>query len=173
MEPLPIDGESSVTSALDAWDFEDFELDIPDALSGAEVIVGPWPDRPNGTTYATWQQRAMAALIDGAAFVPAAAALAFSPTIGIVLLVAAVVFTAWQVCHLQGRTGQTVGKHHVGIFVVDDAGLTPIGVRRSALRQLAHGIDAALFGLGYLWPLWDAKRQTFADQLLSTVVVAA
>ncbi|MDQ1539752.1 MAG: hypothetical protein QOH29_478, partial [Actinomycetota bacterium] len=25
--------------------------------------------------------------------------------------------------------------------------------------------------LGYLWPLWDSKRQTFADKILKTVVV--
>jgi len=25
--------------------------------------------------------------------------------------------------------------------------------------------------LGYLWPLWDSKRQTFADKIVGTVVV--
>jgi uncharacterized RDD family membrane protein YckC len=25
--------------------------------------------------------------------------------------------------------------------------------------------------VGYLWPLWDDKRQTFADKILGTVVV--
>jgi hypothetical protein len=31
---------------------------------------------------------------------------------------------------------------------------------------------ATLLYLGYLWPLWDAKRQTFADEICSTVVLA-
>jgi uncharacterized RDD family membrane protein YckC len=176
MEPLPIDGLSSDASTLAAWDFEDFETELPgempSEMPSAQVIVGPWPDRPNGLTYASWQQRAIAALVDTAVFLPAAIAMVFSPMVSVVLLVAAVAFTAWQVCRLQGRTGQTIGKNRVGIFVVEEASLAPIGVRRSALRQLAHGIDAALFGLGYLWPLWDAKHQTFADQLFSTVVVS-
>ena len=210
MEPLPIDGSSSDASTLAEWDFEDFEMELPDETPSAQVIVGPWPDQPhqphqldqpvqyvepvrldqpvqpvqpvqpaepepdqsNVVTLASWRQRALAALIDAAVFLPAAIALVFSTTIGLVLLVAAVAVTAWQVCHLQGRSGQTIGKNRVGIFVVGEASLAPIGVRRSGLRQLAHGIDAALFGLGYLWPLWDTKRQTFADQLFSTIVLS-
>jgi uncharacterized RDD family membrane protein YckC len=27
--------------------------------------------------------------------------------------------------------------------------------------------------VGYLWPLWDDKRQTFADMLLNTIVIHA
>jgi uncharacterized RDD family membrane protein YckC len=29
----------------------------------------------------------------------------------------------------------------------------------------------SFFLLGYLWPLWDDKRQTFADKICSTVVL--
>jgi hypothetical protein len=25
--------------------------------------------------------------------------------------------------------------------------------------------------VGYLWPLWDEKRQTFADQIMKTTVI--
>jgi hypothetical protein len=25
--------------------------------------------------------------------------------------------------------------------------------------------------VGYLWPLWDDKRQTFADQIMKTIVI--
>ncbi len=33
-----------------------------------------------------------------------------------------------------------------------------------------HVVDG-LFYVGYLWPLWDAERQTFADKIIQTVVV--
>ena len=33
-----------------------------------------------------------------------------------------------------------------------------------------HILDALTY-VGFLWPLWDAKRQTFADMLMRTVVV--
>lgn len=47
----------------------------------------------------------------------------------------------------------------------------PIGTGRAFLRDLAHALDGIPFYLGYLWPLWDAKRQTFSDKVCSTVVL--
>ncbi len=38
------------------------------------------------------------------------------------------------------------------------------------VRDLVHIVDG-FFYLGYLWPLWDAKKQTFADKILTTLVV--
>jgi hypothetical protein len=40
------------------------------------------------------------------------------------------------------------------------------------VRDLAHIVDSLACYLGWLWPLWDAKRQTFADKLVKTVVTA-
>jgi hypothetical protein len=37
--------------------------------------------------------------------------------------------------------------------------------------MLAHILDSLPCYLGYLWPLWDAKRQTFADKVMGTVVI--
>jgi len=36
-----------------------------------------------------------------------------------------------------------------------------------------HIVDGLSLFIGYLWPLWDKKRQTFADKIMSTVVVSA
>ena len=52
-----------------------------------------------------------------------------------------------------------------------EADAAPIGPGRSFLRQVAHILDALPCYLGYLWPLWDSKRQTFADKIMTTVVV--
>ncbi len=176
MDPLPVAG------AVDTAGWDPAELGPPmesdrgsDSASetaGGQVIAGPWPDRPVGVRYASWRQRAIASLIDASVFVVPAVALAVSATVGVILLLAAVAFSGWQLWH-QGRSGQTIGKSQVGIFLVRESDLAPIGARRAVLRQLAHAIDATLFGVGYLWPLWDAKHQTFADQLFATVVVAA
>ena len=46
-----------------------------------------------------------------------------------------------------------------------------VGGGTAFLRELAHVIDGLPCYLGYLWPLWDDKRQTFADKICSTVVV--
>ena len=39
------------------------------------------------------------------------------------------------------------------------------------VRQLAHIVDSLVCYLGWLWPLWDSKNQTFADKIMSTVVI--
>jgi hypothetical protein len=39
------------------------------------------------------------------------------------------------------------------------------------VRQLAHIIDGAICYIGYLFPLWDAKRQTIADKIMGTICV--
>ncbi|MDQ1423726.1 MAG: hypothetical protein QOD72_1224, partial [Acidimicrobiaceae bacterium] len=34
----------------------------------------------------------------------------------------------------------------------------------------AHVADSIICGIGYLFPLWDVKRQTLADKIMKTVV---
>ena len=38
------------------------------------------------------------------------------------------------------------------------------------LRELAHLLDTLSVFVGWLWPLWDSRRRTFADLLLRTEV---
>jgi uncharacterized RDD family membrane protein YckC len=83
---------------------------------------------------------------------------------------AVVGYAVWNVGLRQGRSGFSVGKSLLGIRVLDATTLQPIGVWRSVLRQLTHVVDVVPLGVGFLWPLWDRRRQTFADKLSSTVV---
>jgi uncharacterized RDD family membrane protein YckC len=76
----------------------------------------------------------------------------------------------WNRAFKQGRTGQSVGKKVMGIKLVDEHTGQPIGAGMSFVRDLAHTLDGFCY-IGYLWPLWDDKRQTFADKILGTVVV--
>jgi uncharacterized RDD family membrane protein YckC len=46
----------------------------------------------------------------------------------------------------------------------------PIGPGNACIRDLVHLLDA-LTVAGYLWPLWDDRRQTFADKIMKTIVV--
>lgn len=71
----------------------------------------------------------------------------------------------------QGRSGQTWAKSWVGIRLVRESTGTPLGPGLTFVRQIAHILDALPCYLGFLWPLWDAKRQTFADKVMSSVVV--
>ena len=71
----------------------------------------------------------------------------------------------------QGNTGQTIGKKIVGLKVISEATGQPIGPGMSIARYFAHIVDSIICYIGWLFPLWDAKKQTIADKLLGTVVI--
>jgi uncharacterized RDD family membrane protein YckC len=78
-------------------------------------------------------------------------------------------YLVWNYGYRQGTTGSSIGKSVTGFKVVSENTGRPIGFGMSVLRQLAHVVDAVICYIGYLFPLWDAKRQTLADKTMSTV----
>ncbi|WP_030855480.1 RDD family protein [Streptomyces sp. NRRL F-4474] len=71
----------------------------------------------------------------------------------------------------EGTTGQTIGKKVVGISLHREADGATLGFGMAFVRKLAHFLDSISCYIGWLWPLWDEKKQTFADKVCSTVVV--
>ena len=92
--------------------------------------------------------------------------------VGVTYLVSLVIII-WNSFMRQGRTGQSLGKQAVGTRLVSATTGQPIGALMAFLRQICHFIDGLPCYLGYLWPLWDSRRQTFADKIVGTVVVRA
>ncbi|MEU7108837.1 RDD family protein [Streptomyces stramineus] len=86
--------------------------------------------------------------------------------VGAVLSIA---ITLWML-YRQGKTGQTLGKRALSISVVRETDGMPTGFGMAVVRYLCHFIDSITF-VGYLWPLWDDKKQTFADKMVGTVVI--
>ncbi|MFJ8844024.1 RDD family protein [Streptomyces cyaneofuscatus] len=78
--------------------------------------------------------------------------------------------TLWQL-YQEGTTGQTIGKKAVGIRVLREADGRPLGFGMAFVRRLAHFLDSVACYIGWLWPLWDEKKQTFADKVCSSVVI--
>ncbi|MFK3981785.1 RDD family protein [Micromonospora sp. NPDC050397] len=70
-----------------------------------------------------------------------------------------------------GKTGQSWGKKALGIRLVGEATGQPIGAGKAFLRDIAHIVDIIICYVGFLFPLWDSKRQTLADKIVKTVVV--
>ncbi|PPJ27457.1 RDD family protein [Nocardia nova] len=96
--------------------------------------------------------------------------------VGIILMLLAFLVmaaAALYLIYLEGTTGQTPGKKLVGIRVIKEADGQVLGFGMAFVRKLCHILDNALCGLGYLWPLWDEKNQTFADKIVGTIVVQA
>lgn len=78
----------------------------------------------------------------------------------------------WQM-YMEGTTGQSIGKKAVGIRLLRESDGRPLGFGMAFVRRLAHFLDNIACYIGWLWPLWDQKKQTFADKVCSSVVVKA
>jgi uncharacterized RDD family membrane protein YckC len=73
--------------------------------------------------------------------------------------------------YLGGKTGQSWGKKALGLHLVGEQTGQPIGPGMAFVRDLAHIVDAIICYIGFLFPLWDAKKQTLADKIVKTLVI--
>ena len=138
---------------------------------------------PAASAYANWGQRAGAFLIDYAPVVAAwfvvfiLTLIIQSGILGLILwFLFSVGWLGWWIYNrviTMGNTGQSLGKRMVGIKLVGEATGAPLGAGMTFVRDLAHIVDAAICYVGFLFPLWDAKAQTLADKIMTTIVVPA
>lgn len=121
--------------------------------------------------YAEWPKRALSALIDTVGpFLVAAIFYSINRPLGAVVWLAALGWALYN-AYLGGQTGQSYGKKTAGTRLVLEATGQPPGGGLGIGRYFVHIVDSIPCYLGYLWPLWDSKKQTFADKILKTVVV--
>ena len=92
--------------------------------------------------------------------------------IGSAVMLAGVGWNIYNRWIVAGRTGQSLGKRVTRISLIGEHTDAPIGPTNAFLRDLVHILDGFAY-VGYLWPLWDDKKQTFADKIMNTVVVDA
>ncbi|MEZ0365290.1 RDD family protein [Mycobacterium sp. pUA109] len=92
--------------------------------------------------------------------------------IGVAYL-ASFAYHLWNRGYRQGSTGQSLGKTVMKIKLVSETTGQPIGFGMAFVRDIAHIVDQIICYIGFLFPLWDAKRQTLADKMISTVVLPA
>jgi uncharacterized RDD family membrane protein YckC len=160
--------------------------------SGYPMLTGP----PLRGDYAPWGKRVLAFLIDGILGVvgllvfyvgyfqfilSTVTAGGSTPNLsaGLIPMIIGGVISllgfGWQIYNrwfVAGRTGQSLGKRVTKIRLISDETNNPIGPLNAFLRDLVHTLDSFAY-VGYLWPLWDEKRQTFADKLMKTIVIDA
>jgi uncharacterized RDD family membrane protein YckC len=70
-----------------------------------------------------------------------------------------------------GSKGQTLGKMAMKIKVVKIGTTAVPGYTKAFLREVIGKFLSSFFLLGYLWMLWDSKKQTWHDKIAGTVVV--
>ncbi|MFF7966183.1 RDD family protein [Streptomyces sp. NPDC007903] len=125
--------------------------------------------------YANWGMRFLSRLIDSLLYlVPYILVMVGGaksiPALMIIGYIALIGLFVWQVIQ-EGKTGQTVGKKVVGTRTLKEETGQPLGGGMAFVRQLAHFIDGLPCYLGYLWPAWDSKRQTFSDKVCGSIVI--
>ncbi|HEY1635711.1 MAG TPA: RDD family protein [Acidimicrobiales bacterium] len=141
----------------------------------AGTQAGPVDEEPppRQALLAHWGLRVASYLVDFVApFLAAAILVRVWAPAGFVAYVVAVAFVVWNLV-VQGVTGQSVGKRLVGTMLVRQDDGEVVGPWLSIVRYLAHIVDVLPLYAGFLWPLWDHKRQTFSDKLCHTVVIVA
>jgi uncharacterized RDD family membrane protein YckC len=153
-------------------------------MSDASYGAGPAypPSAPNGPL-ASWGERVVAYLIDVAIIIVGyivVAIVAFilgqiASGLGLLVLILgylALVAAGFYFYYLNGATGQSPGKRLTGLKVISETTGTIIGGGLGIARGIVHVVDSAPCMIGYLFPLWDPKRQTFGDKIMKTVVVS-
>jgi len=122
--------------------------------------------------YSDWIHRVGAYLIE---IVPVfvvyfIAALTRSTIFIFLVALAALAYTVYNRWILGGQ-GQSLGKKVLGMMLVSEETGQPIGTLNAFLRDICHIVDSVICYIGYLFPLWDPKRQTLADKIMKTVVI--
>jgi uncharacterized RDD family membrane protein YckC len=158
----------------------------PPAPAAGGYVADP-PGYYMGRVLANWPQRVGAYLIDDLiAGIPAFLALILfsgstadeTASAGPVLVSSLLYLVSLGIwiynrAILQGRTGQSWGKQVLKLRLVRMADGQPVGGLMAFVRDLLHILDALLCYVGFLWPIWDARRQClFSDKIVNTVVLS-
>jgi uncharacterized RDD family membrane protein YckC len=140
------------------------------ADSGRLQRDSPERDRYQGEELATWWQRAAAHLLD-LLIVAVPFVILVNVSEYFALLVVLVIWL-YNRSYLQGTNGKSWGKRALRLRLVRITDKQPIGSAAALVRNLAHALDLVTLCVGYLLPLWDAHRQTLADKIMKTIVIA-
>ncbi|TAN22415.1 MAG: RDD family protein [Actinomycetota bacterium] len=143
-----------------------------DYSSSSHLGDGNEPQVNGPRTYplATFGQRAFAWLIDLLIMAAIGEALVhINPRLGNDL--SALVNLGYMVILLGGPYGQTVGAKVARVRVINLDG-KQLGYWRATARYLVSGLSALILGLGYLWMLKDARRQTLHDKVAGSLVIS-
>jgi uncharacterized RDD family membrane protein YckC len=73
--------------------------------------------------------------------------------------------------YLAGQTGQSWGKKALNLRLLRMSDGQPMGPLMAFVRDVCHLLDQICL-IGYIYCAFDDRRQTFADKIMSTVVLS-
>ncbi|HXP18315.1 MAG TPA: RDD family protein [Streptosporangiaceae bacterium] len=154
------------------------------AYPGSPYPGAPGPGGPQFPQYqySDWITRVGASLIDAVPIIvigivfgiieSIVGSVAFDIFMSFILFVVIIGYSVWN-RWIQGGQGQTIGKRMMNIKLISEETGQPIGTMNAFVRDICHFVDGIICDIGYLFPLWDPKRQTLADKIMKTVVIPA
>lgn len=143
----------------------------------AEPVTPPaTPQAPMETgnvNYATFIERFLAVLIDAVIIMIVGVILGtiFGQDSPIAQLLNMLVAMGYYV-YMVGTYGATFGKRAMNIKIVKEGGGEQVNYVDAFLREIVGKfISGIVFFVGYLWMLWDPKKQTWHDKIAKTIVI--
>ena len=160
-----------------------------------------YPAAPNPADYASWVQRVLAYVVDyipafilgfigywllflsaggtsiscdqttGECTTSTSSVSGVPLVIGIICLLAALVYWIWNRVWKMGTTGSSIGMGVIGTKAVKEATGEPLGFGVNLLRQILLAVDFWICYIGVLWPLWDSKHQCLISDKATGAVV--
>lgn len=107
----------------------------------------------------------------GASQTESGAAQALAGVLGVLVYVFIILLQFLYYGYFWSRNGESPGKRVLGIRVVSTAG-GPISFIRAGLRgTVGYWLSGLLFGLGFIWAIFDANSETWHDKIFATRVV--
>jgi len=152
----------------------------------SDFPVAPPPPDGGGRIPGSPGSRFIARLIDWAIamvlFVPSIVLFLIGAAIGsglgaILMFLAALLYIAeivalfYVLVWVQGVTGQTPGKRHQGLMLLDSTSGQPVGGSGGVIRWLVEAITVFICYIGYLWIFVDSDKKTLYDKILDNEVV--
>ena len=173
------------------WQASDGKWYPPEQAPGYQAPAAGAPSGSPGVTgavssqwgtLADWPQRALGIVIDWViifviaiiGFILTIIVSVISSTLGSLfgLLWYLIDLIAWlYMGYLVGANGRSPGMAIIGLKCVAEENGQIIGGGTGVIRSIAHIVDSIICYIGWLFPLWDAKRQTLADKIMKTVVL--
>jgi len=154
----------------------------PEAVASFPLTGAGTPGMSQYGPLADWGQRAIGYLIDWGiviaffivGFIITLVISAVSSTLGGLI---GLLFYVVYIClflyfgFLVGAKGRSPGMALTGLTCVSEETGQVIGGGMGIVRTFAHILDTLICYVGWLFPLWDPKRQTIADKVIKTIVL--
>jgi len=129
-----------------------------------------------GMSYAGFGRRLWASILDGVILsavinlllLPLGHSTSVETTIQTIVII--VLPLLYYVIAWKNFDGQTIGKRLVGVKVIKIDG-SPMTYKTALIRSASYYLSAIVFFLGYIWIIFDKRKQGWHDKIAGTVVI--